>query len=230
MSRLPIPEGLQRVRARLDAACAASGRDPASVGLIAVSKTRPLDDVLAAARAGQRLFGENYAQELRDKAAALAEQSNPPPVAWHFIGHLQRNKVRYVVNTAALIHTVDSLRLAGEIAKRAEHPQAILAQVNVGDEASKSGVAVDEALALCEQLDGLEGVALRGLMTIPPAVADPADAAVHFRTLAELAAEGRRRGLPLTELSMGMSSDFEVAIAHGATLVRVGTAIFGPRG
>lgn len=224
----PIALHLAQVRARLDAACAAAGRDPGAVRLLAVSKTRPAADVLAAARAGQVDFGENYAQELRDKVREVAD-SDAPQLRWHFIGHLQKNKVRYVAGVATLVHTVDSVELAQELGRRSPTPQGVLIQVNVGDEASKSGVRVDQALALCEAVAAVPNVAVRGLMTIPPARENPAEVAPFFRALRELAEEGRRRGLPLVELSMGMSSDFEVAIAEGATLVRVGTAIFGAR-
>ncbi len=219
---------LAAVEARVAAACAAAGRERSEVRLLAVSKTKPAALIRAALDAGQRDFGENYAQELRDKARAF-EGAAPAP-RWHFIGHLQRNKVKYVVGRAALLHAVHSLRLGEAIGRRAGgHPQAVLVEVNVGGEASKSGVRPAEALGLCEALAAVEGVSVRGLMAIPPRREDPADAAPFFRELAALAAEGRRRGLALTELSMGMSHDFEVAIACGATIVRVGTAIFGAR-
>ncbi|MCB9741081.1 MAG: YggS family pyridoxal phosphate-dependent enzyme [Alphaproteobacteria bacterium] len=225
-----IAARLEGVRARVRAACAAAGRDEQEVRLIAVSKTRPLQDVLHAAAAGQVDFGENYAQELRDKGVEQDGLSDAPLLRWHFIGHLQRNKVRYVAGRAALIHTVDSLRLAQEIGKRAESPQGVLVQINVGDEDAKSGAPIAGALDLCEAIAALPGVDLQGLMCIPPAREQAEEVGPFFAILAELAQEGRQRGLPLRELSMGMSSDFEVAIRHGATLVRVGTAIFGHRG
>ena len=215
---MSIAERLAGIRTRMDAACAAAGRDTNSVRLVAVSKTKPLSAIAEAHAAGQVVFGENYAQELRDKAR------EKPEVEWHFIGHLQRNKAKYVAGTAALVHAVDSVRLARELGKRA--PTDILVEVNVGEEVSKAGVLPLEALSLCKELSALDGVRLRGLMTIPPVDDTPGK---HFKVLADLAAEGRRQGLPLTELSMGMSADFEVAIAHGATLVRVGSAIFGAR-
>lgn len=220
---------LARVRARLHAACLAAARPPESVRLLAVSKTRPAEDVRTAARAAQLDFGENYAQELRDKAREVGANPEFSGLRWHFIGHLQRNKARYVAGVCELVHTVDTLELAQELARRAPHAQGVLVQVNVGDEASKSGVAVDEALRLCEALMLVPNLAVRGLMTIPPAREDPAEVAPFFRILRELAEEGRRRGLPLVELSMGMSSDFEVAVAEGSTIVRVGTSIFGAR-
>ncbi len=212
------------VEGRVEAACAAAGRERSEVRLVAVSKMRTAAEIQAALALGQVDFGENYAQHLRDKVDAIGEGPT-----WHFIGALQRNKVKYVAGRAHLFHALDRIELANEFEKRCEQPQPVLLAVNTGGEATKSGVEVDEALALCQALDLHPGVELRGLMTIPPPVDDPADAAAFFATLAELAAEGHRRGLPLAELSMGMSHDFEVAIAHGATLVRVGTAIFGPR-
>lgn len=193
------------------------------VTLVAVSKTRPAAEIQEAMAAGQLDFGENYAQELRDKADTV------PAARWHFIGALQRNKVKYVVGRTVLIHDVDSVELAEEIGKRSlPRKSAILVGVNFGEE-QKSGVPTKDALALCEALMKVEGVELRGLMSIPPWGDDPEDSAPYFAELADLAARGRDRGLPLHELSMGMSSDYQVAMRHGATLVRVGTAIFGER-
>ena len=217
-------ERLAVIEARIAAACEASGRARDTVQLVAVSKTRAIPELEAALAAGAVDLGENYAQELRDKAREVAGA-----VRWHFIGRLQRNKVKYVAPSAHLFHAFDDIRLADEFAKRRDQPMPVLIAVNTGGEQSKSGVPVDEALALAEQVDAHPGVVLRGLMTIPPFCDDPADVAPYFKTLADLAAEGRRRGLALEELSMGMSHDFEVAIAHGATLIRVGTALFGPR-
>jgi len=218
MIRVTISERLAGIRVRMDEACRAAGRDLAEVQLVAVSKTKPPALICEALEAGQRVFGENYAQELRDKAREL------DGVEWHFIGHLQRNKVKYVAGVATLVHTVDTLRLGRAIAQRAAG-QRVLVEVNLGEEANKSGVAPAEALSLCKELSMLD-LDVAGLMTIPPAgeASTP-----YIRQLAELAAEGRSQGLPLEELSMGMSSDFEEAIAHGATLIRVGSSIFGPR-
>jgi pyridoxal phosphate enzyme (YggS family) len=208
---------LAAVEARVAAACAAAGRERSDVCLVAVSKMRTAGEIQAVLALGQVDFGENYAQHLRDKVDAIG--AGP---TWHFIGALQRNKVKYVAGRADLFHALDRIELADEFEKRCEHPQPVLVAVNTGG-------GVEQALALCEALDRHPGVELRGLMTIPPPVENPRDAGAFFATLAELSEEGRRRGLPLAELSMGMSHDFEVAIAHGATLVRVGTAIFGPR-
>ena len=217
-----IRENLAAVRARVDAAAAACGRSPESVLLLAVSKTKPLEDLREAFAAGQRAFGENYAQELRDKADALG-----PAYAWHFIGALQRNKVKYVVGRATLVHDVDSLELASEIARRSgDRPTSILLGVNIGEEPQKSGFLPGDVLAAARSVHAMPGLRLRGLMCIPPAGADPSPS---FARMSALAAEGRAEGLPLEELSMGMSEDLESAIAHGATIVRVGTAIFGAR-
>ncbi|MSQ00601.1 MAG: YggS family pyridoxal phosphate-dependent enzyme [Myxococcales bacterium] len=211
---MTIADNLAAIRAAL----------PATVTLVAVSKTRPASIVAEALAAGQLDFGENYAQELRDKA----DQIGPGP-RWHFIGGLQRNKVKYVVGRAMLIHDVDTIELAEEIGKRSGNtPTAILVGVNMG-EAQKSGVPAARTLEFARAVLRVPGVSLRGLMTIPPATEDPADAAPYFAELAALAAAGRADGLPLHELSMGMSHDWRIAVAHGATLVRVGTAIFGSR-
>jgi pyridoxal phosphate enzyme (YggS family) len=221
-SRVDLGPALGAVRARVDAAAVRAGRDPGAVRLIAVSKTRPPDDVRAAWDAGQIAFGENYAQELRDKSRALG-----PGIEWHFIGPLQRNKVKYVVGTAALVHTVESLALAEEIDRRAGAlglVQPVLVEVNVAREPQKHGVDPDGLGALLAGVRKLPHVAPKGLMTMAPLGAEPEAARAPFRALAALA---RTHGLP--ELSMGMSQDFEVAIEEGATLVRVGTAIFGER-
>jgi pyridoxal phosphate enzyme (YggS family) len=214
------------IRASVDAATAEAGRPPGSVRLVAVSKTFPDSAIREAYAAGQRLFGENYPQELRDKAAALAELD----LEWHFIGRLQKNKAKYVAAAASWVHAIESFEQAEALAARRVSPIAVLVAVNIGDEASKGGVALADTLGLCERLARLENVSLRGLMCLPPPSDDPEGSAPHFAALADLAARGRATGLPLTELSMGMSHDFAVAIRHGATLVRVGSAIFGARG
>lgn len=222
---MTIGENLERVRATLREACAAAARPTEAVRLVAVSKIQPVAAIQEAIEAGQVDFGENYAQELRDKAEAIAA-----PVRWHFIGALQRNKVKYVVGRAALVHDVDNLALAEEIGKRSgTSATGILLGVNIGEEPQKSGVLPKDALEMAEAMTRIPGVTLRGLMCIPPAVATPEDAAPYFAALADLAARGRAAGLALDELSMGMSHDYAVAIRHGATLVRVGTAIFGAR-
>jgi pyridoxal phosphate enzyme (YggS family) len=206
------------VRERIAAACSRSGRDPASVRLVAVSKTKPVEMLREAVAAGQTVFGENYAQDLREKAAAL------PGVEWHFIGALQTNKAKLVVGRAALIHTCDRLALAQELSRRATMAslrQRVLLEVNVGREAQKAGVMPEKAAELLEQVRALPSLACEGLMCIPPAEGDPRP---HFRELRKLG-----DALRLAELSIGMSADYEAAIEEGATLIRVGTAIFGER-
>ena len=215
---MEVAAGLSRVRERIVAACSRAGRDPASVRLIAVSKTKPIEMLREAVAAGQTIFGENYAQELREKAAALAG------VEWHFIGALQTNKARLVVGRAAMIHTCDRLALAQELSKRAKAVglvQRVLLEVNVGREAQKAGVLPEDVPALLEQVRALPALACEGLMCIPPSQRDPRPS---FRLLRQL---GTACGL--SQLSMGMSADYEAAIEDGATLVRVGTSIFGER-
>jgi pyridoxal phosphate enzyme (YggS family) len=219
-----IPARLGSVRERIARAAERAGRDPAGVALVAVTKVHPKAAVRAAYDAGQRLFGENYVQELVDKAAELASLEG---LRWHFIGHLQRNKVKPVLRVGAVIETVDSIRLGEEIAKRSTAlgvTTQVLVQVNVAGEAQKSGCALGDAPALVAELRKAVGLDVRGLMTIPPHDDDPEVTRPHFRTLREL---GETLSLP--ELSMGMTHDLEVAVEEGATIVRVGTAIFGPR-
>lgn len=234
---MSIAVRLHAIQERVVSACHAAGRAPESVRLLAASKTRSPEDVLEALAAGHRLFGENRGQEMRDKPSAvgvLAAEAGLPSPEWHFIGALQRNKVKYVVGRATLVHAVDSLRLGQALSDRVGRTGApdlgVLVEVNVAAEQSKAGVTPGEALELAGALQALPGIQVRGLMTIPPAVDRPEEAAPYFARMAALKAEGRTLGLPLDELSMGMSGDFEVAIAHGATIVRVGTAIFGRRG
>lgn len=228
-----IAARLRAVQGAVAAATAAAGRPPGAVQLLAVSKTQPAEAVAAALRAGQRAFGENYAQELRDKARQLAAPEGP---LWHFIGTLQRNKVNMVVGTAALVHTVDGAELAAALAARARRlgvVQDCLVEVNVGGEAQKGGCAPEALGALLDAISA-EGGALRcrGLMCIPPPAEDPEGSRPHFarlRALRDEHARTPRAHAELVELSMGMSHDFAVAIAEGATIVRVGTAIFGSR-
>lgn len=222
---MSIADNLHHVRATVAEAILAAGRPAGSVGLVAVSKLQPVAAIVEAVAAHQVDFGENYAQELRDKAALVGM-----PIRWHFLGALQRNKVKYIVGRAWLVHDVDNLALAEEIGKRSGgSPTGILLGVNIGVEPQKSGVLPKDALALAEAMTRIPGVTLRGLMCIPPAVDTPEAASPWFEALADLAARGRAAELPLHELSMGMSQDYAVAIRHGATLVRVGTAIFGAR-
>lgn len=227
---MSIQENLHEIRERMVAVALKAGRDPASVRLVAVSKTKPAELVDEAARAGQRLFGENYVQELVAKASAVAE-----PVEWHYIGALQSNKVRQIAGVVTMIHSVDRLSLAAEIDRqwgRLGRSCDVLVQVNVSGESSKSGTTTEAAIGLVTAVSGFPHLRVKGLMTMPPFFDDPEGARPYFRALRELAGVIDRQAIPgvaMTELSMGMSGDFEVAIEEGATLVRVGTAIFGGR-
>mgnify|MGYP001822173653 FL=1 len=219
-----IRAGLARVRERIDSACQRAGRDASEVQLIAVSKAHPEEAVRAAYAIGLRVFGENYAQELAHKAAALSDLSE---IQWRFIGHLQRNKIKLIERAQASVDTVDSLRLAEAISARAAAKDVaveLLLQVNVGGEAQKSGCAPEQVPALVEAVRALPAVELRGLMTVAPHFDDPKDARPAFAALRELAAA---HALP--ELSMGMTHDLEAAVEEGATMLRIGTALFGPR-
>jgi hypothetical protein len=226
-----IGANLKSIRERIVAACARSGRDPLSVCLIGVSKTVPASLVRAGVEAGLAVLGENYVQEARSKMEELSNLA----VSWHFIGHLQSNKARVAVESFDWIHTVDRVSLARELDRQA-HRQGkrmpVLLEVNVGDEASKSGVPVDEAGSLFALASSLDGLAVRGLMALPPYEDDPEQVRPYFRKLREVLdrlREAAKTPEELTELSMGMSHDFEVAIEEGATMVRVGTALFGRR-
>jgi pyridoxal phosphate enzyme (YggS family) len=224
----PIAQNLNEVRAVIAAACRRAGRDPGQVRLVAVSKTVDLERIRAAIAAGQDLFGENYLQEAAGKIAALGRQ-----LSWHLVGHLQTNKARGAVDLFDLIHSVDRGKLARALdaaAARLGKVQDVLIQVNQGGEETKSGVEPAAALALLQEVARLPHLRVLGLMTMPPWFLDPEQARPYFRALRELRDRLRDlSGLPLTELSMGMSDDFPVAVEEGATLVRVGTAIFGPR-
>ncbi|MBI3597155.1 MAG: YggS family pyridoxal phosphate-dependent enzyme, partial [Nitrospirae bacterium] len=205
-----------------------SGRDPSRITLVVVTKGVTTDRIREAVAAGATVLGENRVQEAWPKMKALEGT-----IRWHLIGHLQRNKVKQAINRFDLIHSLDSLELAHEIEQRAEQAgirQRVLIQVNVSREPSKHGVFPEAADVLVRETAALPHLALEGLMTIPPPSIDPQQSRVYFRWLCEKMEALRQAGLPARELSMGMSADFEVAIEEGATLIRVGTAIFGPRG
>lgn len=224
---MSIADRLTSVRARIAAAAGRADRDPSSITLIAVSKTKPASDLAEAHRAGQRVFGENYAQELVDKSEALGALG-APAIEWHFIGRLQTNKAKLVARIATMVHAVDSEKLAEELGKRAAARLDVLIEVNVGGEASKGGVEPSRLPSLIETISSIPTLRLRGLMSIPPAVARSEDARPFHRRLRELRdAFGGPSALPV--LSMGMTDDLEVAVEEGATMVRVGTAIFGAR-
>ncbi len=226
-----IRDNLALVLGRIAAAAQRCGRSPADIRLVAVAKTHPAEAVRAALEAGAAIIGENYIQEARAKFEALIHC----PAQWHFIGHLQSNKAKYAVRLFQLIHTVDSLGLGEELdrqAHKAGKVQEILIQVNISRETTKSGVSTAQAMALARDLAQLPNIKVKGLMTMPPYFDDPVRARPYFADLRHLRDDIRALAIPkidMLELSMGMTGDFEAAIEEGATLVRVGTAIFGGR-
>ena len=221
-------ENLHSIRQRIAAACGRAGRDPSSVTLLAVSKTHPPETIQAAVEAGQLLFGENKIQEAKAKIPLC-----PSRARWQFIGHLQSNKVRDAVELFEMIQGVDSLAIAREISKRAAQAartMPILLEVNVAGEGSKFGYRPEQLLAELSELNALPKIEIHGLLAIPPYTPLPEKARPYFQRLRELNRQaGAVLGAPLPQLSMGMSGDFEVAIEEGATLVRIGTALFGER-
>jgi pyridoxal phosphate enzyme (YggS family) len=222
-------EAWQGVQGRIGAACTACARNAAEISLLAVSKTFPAAAVRELYTLGQRSFGENYAQELQQKHAELADCSK---LNWHFIGPLQSNKSRIVAECASWVHTVDRVKIAERLSQqRPEHlpPLNVCLQVNVSGEASKSGVQPAELLSLAQAVQALPRLQLRGLMCIPEATDDEVKLAKQFQLLKQCQATLAEYGIELDTLSMGMSSDLEIAIANGTTLVRVGSAIFGAR-
>lgn len=228
-----IRANLGLVRYKMAMACEKAGRDPASVKLIAVSKFMPQTDIAAAIAAGQRDFGENYAQELTRKA--FASEGAVPPVAWHFLGGLQSKKIKSIIPIVSSIHSVDRESVIVELEKRtsADHPTTVFLEINTGGEQQKSGAAPADAEALCRMLLAIPGVRLEGLMCIPPFADDPEESRQHFAFLRKLRDDLVSRLTPpneqLSGLSMGMTADYPVAIEEGATVIRIGTAIFGSR-
>lgn len=225
-----IAANISRIRARIAAACRRVDRDPREVRLIAVSKVKPAAQIEAAFAGGQQLFGESYVQEFRDKFPAVGA-----PVEWHFVGGLQSNKVKYLRGKVAMIHSVDRLSLAAEISRqwrKIDQPIRVLLQVNIGEEPQKSGCAPEDLESLVRAVAELPALQICGLMCLPPHCDTPEEVRPYFHRMRELAQQIERLNLPgvsMQELSMGMSGDFEVAVEEGATLVRVGTAIFGER-
>lgn len=224
-----VKENLYEVQKRITAACIRSGRDPKDVTLIAVSKTKPvsmIEELLGI----QTDFGENKPQELRDKYEIL-----PKDLRWHMIGHLQRNKIKYIIDKACLIHSVDSLRLAEAIDDEAcKHGivMPVLIEVNVAKEPSKFGIMPEDAESFAEALSHFRHIRVNGLMTIAPFVEDPEENRKHFRNLKKLYVDIKEKNIDnvtMCNLSMGMTGDYEVAVEEGATMVRVGTGIFGER-
>lgn len=225
---MDLAANLEKIQQRIAAACERAGREPSSVTLLAVTKSHPPESVHAAAELGLTFFGENKVQEAKAKIPQC-----PSRLRWHFIGHLQSNKCRDAVELFEMIQSVDSLSLAQEISKRAEQTgktMPILLEVNVAGESSKFGYAPEKVLAELNQINALPKIEVHGLMAVPPWSADPESSRPHFRRLRELKERAEQiLGAPLPHLSMGMTGDFEVAIEESATIVRIGTALFGER-
>ncbi|MBE5897448.1 MAG: YggS family pyridoxal phosphate-dependent enzyme [Lachnospiraceae bacterium] len=225
-----LQDNLKEIENRVQAACERAGRSRDEVTLIAVSKTKPIEDLTEIYNAGVRNFGENKVQELTDKIEKM-----PNDIKWHMIGHLQRNKVKYIIDKVELIHSVDSFRLAEEIniqAKKKGIVVPILVEVNIADEESKFGVSKEDAMELVKQIATLDGLTVKGLMSIAPYVVDSEENRPYFHKIKDLSVDISNENIDnvsMDILSMGMSGDFEVAIEEGATMVRVGTGIFGER-
>lgn len=225
-----LAENLNQVRTRIEQACEKAGRDSSEVTLMAVSKTKPVEMLMEAYEAGARVFGENKVQEIMDKYDRL-----PSDIQWHMIGHLQRNKVKYIIDKVAMIHSVDSLRLAETIEQEAakkNRQMPILIEVNVAEEESKFGLSVDEVLPFLLEISKFPHLEVKGLMTIAPFVENPEENREIFRKLKKLSVDIAAKNInniTMSVLSMGMTGDYEVAVQEGATMVRVGTGIFGER-
>ena len=225
-----IHDNLRTVEENISAACGRSGRERGDVTLIAVSKTKPVEMLQEAYDLGCRDFGENKVQELLDKYDKM-----PQDIRWHMIGHLQRNKVKYIVDKVYMIHSVDSMRLAEEISKEAVKRNvtvSVLVEINVADEESKFGASVDEAMSLVKGISKLPNIVVKGLMTIAPYVENSEENRLYFAKLKQIYVDIIHKNIDnvfMEELSMGMTGDYEVAIEEGATYVRVGTGIFGER-
>ncbi len=225
-----IKENLEEVEARIKRACERSGRERSEVTLISVSKTKPVEMLQEAYDAGSRDFGENKPQEIREKYPQL-----PTDIRWHMIGHLQRNKIKYIIDKVCMIHSVDSIRLAEAIdeeAKKHGIVMPVLIEVNVAEEESKFGVHLDEVESLIRQISELSNIQVQGLMTIAPFTENAEDNRIYFRKLRNLYVDIKDKNIDnvnMCNLSMGMTGDYEVAVEEGATMVRVGTGIFGAR-
>ncbi len=225
-----LKDNFKEVEARIQAACERAGRKREEVTLIAVSKTKPVQMLQEAYDLGNRIFGENKVQEIVDKYDAL-----PADISWHMIGHLQRNKVKYIIDKVTLIHSVDSLRLAETIEKEAAKKGVtadILIEVNVAKEDTKYGVMPEDAARLVSQISVMPHIRIKGLMTIAPFVTNPEENRIYFQRLRNLAVdigENKSDNVTMSVLSMGMTNDYEIAIEEGATMIRVGTGLFGAR-
>ena len=227
---MDLQENLQQVEANICKACENAGRKRSDVTLIAVSKTKPIEMLQTVYDLGARDFGENKVQEMCEKMEVL-----PKNIRWHMIGHLQRNKVKYIVGKVELIHSVDTYRLAEEIniqAKKQNVIVPILVEVNIAHEESKFGISAEDAILLVEEISKLENIRIKGLMTIAPYVENPEDNRLYFRKIKQLSVDITNKNIDnvfMEILSMGMTGDYMVAIEEGATMVRVGTGIFGER-
>ncbi len=225
-----LKDNLKQVEDNIAKACARVGRDRSEVTLIAVSKTKPVEMLQEIYDEGVRTFGENKVQEICEKYDQL-----PGDIEWHMIGHLQRNKVKQVIDKAAMIHSVDSYRLAQEISVQAQKKNLcmpILVEVNIAQEESKFGISADDTIQLVEEIAALPNLAIKGLMTIAPFVTDPEENRTYFQQIKQLSVDIKIKNIDnvsMDVLSMGMTGDYEVAIEEGATMVRVGTGIFGAR-
>ena len=226
-----LKKSLEKINGLIKKTAASCGRDADTIRLVAASKTIPAPTVRKAIEAGITILGENYIQEAGKKFDMLSSC----PVSWHFIGHLQSNKAKYAVRLFDLIHSVDSLKLAMQLNKQAQKinkVQQILIQINISGESTKSGIYKDNAFELTKNISGLENLSIKGLMAMPPYFSDPEKVRPYFsavRSLRDLIKKENIQNIDMNELSMGMTGDFEVAIEEGATLVRIGTAIFGKR-
>jgi len=223
-----IGKNLNQVREGMERAAAKVGRDPGEIRLVAVTKTVPIERVKEAIRAGASIIGENYIQEARHKREEIGQGD----IQWHFIGHLQTNKAKYAVRLFDLIHSVDSVKVARALNARAAAEGKVmdcLIEVNISQEESKFGITSEHTLTLAQEMTTLENISLMGLMTMPPYFDDPESSRPYFIALRQLKEAIERNGIPLSELSMGMTTDFETAIEEGATIIRVGRAIFGER-
>jgi len=221
-----IRENLSIVRERIERAAQKAGRDPKEINLVAVSKTVEVARIKEAIEAGVSILGENYVQEAQKKIEAIGR-----PVSWHFIGHLQSNKARYAVRLFDIVHSTDSIPLAEELNRRAEQEDRVIKvmiEVNLSKEATKFGTDEERVSNLAKRIQALKHLSLEGLMTMPPYFDSPEMSRPYYTALRELKEEMTQEGIPMKELSMGMSNDFEIAIEEGATYVRIGTAIFGP--
>jgi pyridoxal phosphate enzyme (YggS family) len=222
---MSIEQRISEIRLKIGKLCDEFGRPRESVSLIAVSKRHPLQSIAAAHALGQLHFGENFAQELRDKSRAL-----PESLKWHFMGRIQKNKAKYIAPACFRVHGLETVDQAQALANRATAPLSCLVAVNIGREEQKSGVLPKELRERVRALSAVQRIQIRGLMCLPPYREDPEDTAQYFNEMAQLLCALQADGFNMDELSMGMSHDYHVALRYGATWLRIGTAIFGPRG